>query len=81
MAYHDWLVLRALAIFLIACAYLLVGALIESRRRRRDGAVGPDLKGQPVVTPEPGPRNARRGPVVQPEVTARRLRAQHPVTA
>lgn len=79
MSYHDWLVLKTLAIFLIACAYLLVGALVERGRRRRGARAGGNLPGQPATTPEPGLRNAHRA--LQPRAAERRVRGQHPATA
>ena len=82
MSYHDWLVLKALAIFVLGCVFLLVGALVERyNRRRRVAVAGADLPGQPAVTPEPGLRNAHRARALQPRAAERRVRAQHPATA
>jgi hypothetical protein len=38
MSYHDWLLLKTLAIFLMAGVFLVVGALVEVRNRRRRDA-------------------------------------------
>jgi len=35
MSYHEWLLLKTLAIFLMAGVFLLVGVLVEVRNRRR----------------------------------------------
>ena len=80
MSYHDWLLLRILAIFVLTCVFLVVGALVERRNRRRhDAAADADVAGQPAVTLEPGPRNAHRA--LQPRAAERRVRAQQPATA
>jgi hypothetical protein len=39
MSYHEWLLLKTLAIFLMAGVCLLVGALVEVFKRRRRNAV------------------------------------------
>jgi hypothetical protein len=37
MSYHEWLLIKTLAVFVMAGVFLLVGALVEvSNRRRRD---------------------------------------------
>ena len=85
MFYHDWVLMRALMIFVITCSFLLVRALLELRsRRRRDAGDGANLSGESVqraTTSAPAGAYARPAPEAQPTAAEKRVRPAQPVAA
>lgn len=89
MFYHDWALLRALLIFVIACSFLLVATLLElcfelRSRRRRDAGHGANLcegSVQRLMTSAPAAAHPHPAREPQPTVAGKRTRAPQPVAA
>lgn len=89
MFYHDWVLSRALLIFVIACSFLLVATLLElcfelRSRRRRDAGHGANLSegsAQRAMTSAPAAPRAHPAGEPQPTVAGKRSRALQPVAA